>query len=189
MRRLLDSELVIVVHELPLRVIVVESIVLPGTILKVLNVALLLLFQVLLLFLISHLPYSRAPIRLRVPDSTEAAHRAAVTLLVAHRVGYQLHSVLQVDIVLNRRLVELLQNWPHVVDFAQRFQEGDVVVQLPVIDIVVPRNDRQRVVRLEEVRSGRVIDYENVSQVAAELRQVLYVHALVEGAVVSRESR
>ena len=51
LRCFLCSKLVVVIHELSLSVVVVKAIVLPGTILKILNVSLLFILQLLLVFL------------------------------------------------------------------------------------------------------------------------------------------
>lgn len=176
----------IVVHKLALCIVIIEAIVLAWAILKVLDVALLFLFHMLLVLASRPVAYCRAPLRFSGHAHTmEPPHVSVVGVLVQHRVSYELHAVLQVDIVLHRCLVELLQDGAHVIHFTQRLQKRNVVIELTVVDIVVPRDNGKGVIRLEQVGRWRVVDDENVSQVAAQFGKVLDVHALIEGAMVS----
>jgi hypothetical protein len=62
---------------------------------------------------------------------------------------------------------------------SQVFENGDEIEQLVVVGIREPTADGDGVLRVENVRGRRVVDDDGVLQVAAHLRQVLDVVALV----------
>ncbi len=67
----------------------------------------------------------------------------------------------------------LIEHRAHIVDLCQIFQERNEIEQFSVIHVVEPAVDGHRVVRMEHVGRGRVIDDDDVGQFPAELREVL----------------
>lgn len=98
----------------------------------------------------------------------------------------QLHAVLNVNVVLCGHLAYLEQDWPDVLDLTHLYQEWDVVEEFSVIHVVVPRDDGQGILRLEEVGDGGVVDDDNVFHTTVQLGQVFdIILLLVKSAVLS----
>ena len=65
-----------------------------------------------------------------------------------------LHSILNIDIILSRNLIDLLEIWSYIINLTKLNEEWHVVVQLPVCLVVVPGDDWQCVFRLEQIGNG-----------------------------------
>ena len=67
-----------------------------------------------------------------------------------------------------------IEDPPHVVArLAQIRKEWAEVVQLGIVGVIEPRRDGDRVVRMEDVGRGRIVNDDGVLDRTAELREVL----------------
>lgn len=73
-----------------------------------------------------------------------------------------LHSIVDVYIVVLASLIQLLQYRSNIINSTQSLQERNIVVQLCVLLFIVPRYDWQSVIGLEQVRSWWVVNNQNV---------------------------
>ena len=99
--------------------------------------------------------------------------------IVEHPGG--LREVDQVDVLAH----EFGDDLADVVHLGERLEQGNHLEQAPVVRVVVPRQDRHRVLVVKVVRVGRVVDNDNVFHVAPEEGQVLDVAALEAEAVLT----
>lgn len=66
----------------------------------------------------------------------------------------------------------------------QIFENRNQVKKLVIVGIGEPAADGDGVLRMEDIRGGRVVDDDRLSNVAADLRQILDIVALVVVAAV-----
>lgn len=69
----------------------------------------------------------------------------------------------------------------------QVFENGNEIEQFVVVRVREPAADRNRVLRVEDVRRRRIVDDDGVLQIAAHLRQVLHVVTLMVVAALPEE--
>ena len=74
-----------------------------------------------------------------------------------------------------------IKHQTHIPDLAggQVLEHGDEVEELVVVGVGEPAADGHGVLRVEDVRGGRVVDYDGLAQVAADLGEVFDVVATV----------
>lgn len=72
-----------------------------------------------------------------------------------------------------------IKHGTHVVHLAQVIQEGAKVGKLGIVRVVEPATDRNRIVRMEDVGRGRVVDDDRIGNVPSQLGKVFDVVALV----------
>lgn len=82
----------------------------------------------------------------------------------------------------------MLEDGSHVVHLAQLLQEWNIIVEAAVVHVIVPGDDRQGVVRLEEVRCRRVVDNQDVPEITSHFREILDIEALIVGAMVAEKA-
>ena len=80
------------------------------------------------------------------------------------------------------------KRFPAVVNLAQLNEEGDEVVQLSVLGVVIPRDDGHGALRLQHVSRGRIVEDNRILHVSPNLAHVLRKHPVDVGAVLSEES-
>jgi hypothetical protein len=74
---------------------------------------------------------------------------------------------------------------PNIVHLGKRFKKRDQFEKTAVVRIIVPTQDRDGILRVEEVRVRRVVDNNNVFHRPSQQREVLDVGALEGKAVLS----
>jgi len=92
-----------------------------------------------------------------------------------------------VDATEMRPIAPHVGNSPHVVDGAYALEEGPDLVQLAIVRIVDERGAVDGILRVEDVRAGRVVDDDALRQVAVQQAQVLDVVALVVDAGLAEQ--
>ena len=81
------------------------------------------------------------------------------------------------------------QNRPYVVHLAHFDKERDVVEELSVVGVLIPRNDGKSVLRLEKVGRWRVVYDEHITHRAVDFSHIFdVVHSLVKSAVLPEKA-
>lgn len=83
---------------------------------------------------------------------------------------------------------ETCDSLSHVIDLGHFNEHGDVVEQCSVIWVIVPRYNRQAALRLQHVRSWRVVDDDRILHITTDLGHILDEDAIDKSAVFSEES-
>jgi hypothetical protein len=88
-----------------------------------------------------------------------------------------------------RNLQRHIQNQTDIAHIVacQVFQDWDEVKELIVVCIGEPTTDRHCVLRMKNVRCGRVVDYDRFFQISADLRQIFNIVPLVVVATFPEE--
>ena len=94
--------------------------------------------------------------------------------------------------VINKRLFfvhESRNDFPHVVYLRKSFEEWYHFQQAPVISVIVPAEDRHRVLWVEVVGVGAIVHDDQVLHGSADQRHIFYVGALIAETVVSVQTK
>ena len=82
---------------------------------------------------------------------------------------------------------ELGNVFSHIVDFAEGFKEGDQLKETSVTRIVIPGEDRDRILLVEGVGGRRIINDQTILKGSTKQRHILYIDSLDRGTMLSEE--
>jgi hypothetical protein len=107
-----------------------------------------------------------------------------VSLLLFKESVANLFGQIKIDSVI---LDKTSQSLPAIVDLAELDEQRDQVVELPILGVIIPRDDGHGALRLQHVSRGGVVQDDGIFHVPSDLAHVLSEYSVDVGAVLSEQ--